>query len=62
VIGNWNFSSLTGKELVEESKPYSVDVIGISSTKGRGSDTAEPYDRWKLFYSNVSQLSSPMLE
>ena len=40
-FGNWNSTSLAGKEyeLVEEAKPYSPDVVGISSAKRRGSNT-----------------------
>ena len=40
-IGNWNVSSLTGKEqeLVCEAQQYRLDVVGISSTKRRGSGT-----------------------
>jgi len=55
VIGNWNITSLTGKEheLVEEAKRYSPDVVGISSTKRRGCNTVELDDVWKLFYSSV---------
>ena len=42
-IGNWNVSSLTGKEqeLVCEAQQYRLDVVGISSTKPRGSGTVE---------------------
>ena len=48
-IGNWNVSSLTGKEqeLVCEAQQYRLDVVGISSTKRRGSGTVELNDGWK---------------
>ena len=38
-FGNWNIFTLTGKEmeLVEEAKQYRLDIVGISSTKRRGS-------------------------
>jgi len=41
VTGNWNITSLTGKEHkpVEEAKQYSLNVVRISSTKHLGSDT-----------------------
>ena len=41
--GNWNVSSLTGKEqeLVCEAQQYRLDVVGSSSTKRRGSGTVE---------------------
>ena len=54
-IGNWNVSSLTGKEqeLVCEAQQYRLDVVGISSTKRRGSGTVELNGGWKIFYSGV---------
>ena len=38
-MGNWNILTLTRKELelVEEAKQYHLDIIGVSSTKRRGS-------------------------
>ena len=53
--GNWNISSLRGKEheLVEKVKLYSPDVVGISWTKLRVSNIAELDDGWNLFYSGV---------
>jgi len=49
-IGNWNFTSLTGKEyaLAEEAKLYFFDVVVISSTKRRGSNTAHLVGGWML--------------
>ena len=43
VIENSSVSSLTGKEqkLVCEAQLYRPDAVGISSTKGRGSDTVD---------------------
>ena len=45
-IGNCNVLSLTGKEqeLVWEAQQYRLDIIGISSTKRRGSGTVELSD------------------
>jgi len=54
VTGNRNTTSLTRKdhEVVAEAKRYSLDIVGISSTEHRGSNTAKLDDRWwKLFYS-----------
>ena len=49
LLGNWNILTLTGKELelVEETKQYHFDVIGVSSTKR----TVDLDGGWKLFYS-----------
>jgi len=53
--GTCNITSLSGKEheLVEEAKRYSLDVVGISSTKRRDSNTVDVDNGWKLFYSGV---------
>ena len=59
-IGNWNVSSLTGKEqkLVCEAQQYRLDVVGISSTKRRGSGTVELNGGWKIFYCGVDAAMS----
>ena len=59
-IGNWNVSSLTGKEqeLVCEAQQYRLDVVGISSTKRRGSGTVELNGGWKVLYSDVDAAMS----
>ena len=59
-VGNWNVRTLTGKEqeLVEEAKRYHLDIVGISSTKRRGSGTVEMGGGWKLFYSGVDPTMS----
>ena len=59
-IGNWNVSSLTGKEqeLVCEAQQYRLDVVEISSTKRRGSGTVELNGGWKIFYSGVNAAMS----
>ena len=43
LLGNWNILTLTRKELemVEEAKRYHLDIIGVSSTKRRGSGTVD---------------------
>ena len=62
-IGNWNVSSLTGKEqeLVCKAQQYRLDVVGISSTKRRGSGTVELNGGWKIFYSGVDAAMSQVL-
>ena len=59
-IGNWNVSSLTGKEqeLVCEAQLYRLDIVGISLTKRRGSGTVELNGGWKIFYSGVDAATS----
>ena len=55
LFGNWNIITLTGKELelVEKAKLYHLDIIGVSSTKRRGSGTVDLDGGWKLFYSGA---------
>ena len=54
-LGNWNVTSLNGKEqeLVREAEQYHLDIVRVSSTKCRGSDIAELNKGWKLFISDV---------
>ena len=54
-LGNWNLTSLKRKEqeLVWEAEQYHFDIVGVSSTKCRGSDTVELNEGWKVFYSGV---------
>jgi len=70
---NWNIFTLTGKELelVEEAKRHHLDIVGISSTKRRGSGIVYLDGGWKLFYfgadpsesaqAGVGILTSPLL-
>ena len=60
LLGNWNILTLTGKELevVEEAKRYHLDIIGVSSTKRRGSGTVDLDGGWKLFYSGADPSMS----
>ena len=46
-------------ELVEKAKRYRLDIVGISSTKRRGSDTVDLDGGWKLFYSGADPKMSP---
>ena len=54
-MDNWNVTLLNGKEqeLVWEAEQYHLNIVGISSTKCRGSDTVELNEGWKLFYSKM---------
>ena len=56
----WNILTLTGKELelIEEEKWYLLDIIGVSSTKRRGSGTVDWDGGWKLFYSGANPSMS----
>ena len=59
-MGNWNVTSLNGKEqeLVWQAEQYHFDIVAVSSTKCRGSDTVELKEDWKLFYSGVDVTTS----
>ena len=59
-IGNWNVSPLTGKEqeFVREAQQYRLDIVGILSTKRRGSGAVELKGGWKIFYSGVETAMS----
>ena len=52
LLGNWNVLTLTGKEmeLVEEAKKCHLDIVGVSSTKRRGSGIVDLNVGWKLFF------------
>ena len=60
LLSNWNILTLTGKELesVEEAKQYHLDIIGVSSTKRRGSGTVDLDGGWKPFYSGAGPSMS----
>ena len=60
LFGNWNVFTLTGKEmeLVDEAKRYHLDIVGISSTKRRGSGIVDLDGGWKLFYSGADPSMS----
>ena len=59
-MGNWNITSLNGKEqeLVWEAEQYHLDIVGVSTTNCRSSDTVELNEEWKLFYSGVDVTMS----
>ena len=72
LLGNRKILTLTGKELelVEEAKRYHLDIIGVSSTKRRGSGTVDLDGGWKLYsgadpsmstQAGVGILTSPCL-
>ena len=60
LLGKWNILTLSGKELelVGEAKRYHLDIIGVSSTKRRGSGTVDLDGGWKLFYSGADSSMS----
>ena len=51
-MGNWNILTLAGKELelVDKAKRYHLDIVGVSSTKRRGSRIVDLDGGWKHFY------------
>ena len=59
-MGDCNVTSLNGKaqELVWEAEQHHLDIVGVSFTKCRGSDTVELNEGWKLFYSGVDVTMS----
>ena len=60
LFGNWNVLTLKGKalELVKEAKKYHLNIVGVSSTKSRGSGIVDLDSGWKLFYSGVDPSMS----
>ena len=52
LLGNGHVLTLTRKELklIEEAKKYRLDIVGVSSTKRRGSGIVDLVGEWKLFY------------
>ena len=59
-MGNWNILTFTGKELelVEKATRYHLDIVGVSSTKRRGSGTVNLDGGWKLFFSGADPSMS----
>ena len=57
-MGNWNITSLNGKEqeLIWDEEQYHLH--GVSCTKCHGSDNIELNEAWKLFYSGVNVTMS----
>ena len=54
-MGNWNVTSLNGKEqeLVWEAEQYYLDIVEVSSTKCYSFDTIELNESCKFFYSSA---------
>ena len=59
-MGNWNVTSLNEKKagLVWEAEQYHFDIVGVFSTKCRGSDRVELNEGWKLFYTGTDVTMS----
>ena len=59
-MSNWNVTLLNGKkqELVWEAEQYHLDIVEVSSTKCRGSDTVELNECLKHFYLGVDVAMS----
>ena len=59
LFGNCSVLTLTGKvlELVEEVNKY-LDIVGVFSTKRRGSRIVNLNDGWKSFYSDADPSMS----
>jgi len=53
LFDNWNALTFTGQELMEETKRYHLDIVGVSSTKRRSSGPVNLDGRKKLFYSGA---------
>ena len=60
LLGNRNGFTLIGKELEfeEEAKKYRLDIVGVTSTKRRGSGIVDLDGRWKFFYSGADPSMS----
>ncbi|TWW69396.1 hypothetical protein D4764_18G0002020 [Takifugu flavidus] len=54
--GTWNVTSLVGKEpeLVREVEKFRLDIVGLTSTHGKGSGTSLPQRGWTLYHSGVA--------
>ena len=44
-------------ELIEEAKKYHFNIVGVSSTKKRGSGIVDLDGGWKLFYSDADPIT-----
>ncbi|TWW80939.1 hypothetical protein D4764_01G0007540 [Takifugu flavidus] len=54
--GTWNVTSLVGKEpeLVREVEKFRLDIVGLTSTHGKGSGTSLLERGWTLYHSGVA--------
>ncbi|TWW74022.1 hypothetical protein D4764_14G0000230 [Takifugu flavidus] len=61
-LGTWNVTSLVGKEpeLVREVEKFRLDIVGLTSTHGKGSGTSLLERGWTLYHSGVADV--PVLE
>ncbi|TWW59135.1 hypothetical protein D4764_06G0006650 [Takifugu flavidus] len=55
-LGTWNVTSLVGKEpeLVREVEKFRLDIVGLTSTHGKGSGTSLLERGWNLYHSGVA--------
>ncbi|TWW67270.1 hypothetical protein D4764_02G0003110 [Takifugu flavidus] len=55
-LGTWNVTSLVGKEpeLVREVEKFRLDIVGLTSTHGKGSGTSHLERGWTLYHSGVA--------
>ncbi|TWW67235.1 hypothetical protein D4764_02G0002760 [Takifugu flavidus] len=55
-LGTWNVTSLVGKEpeLVREVEKFRLDIVGLTSTHGKGSGTSLLERGWTLYHSGVA--------
>ncbi|TWW74429.1 hypothetical protein D4764_14G0004320 [Takifugu flavidus] len=55
-LGTWNVTSLVGKEpeLVREVEKFRLDIVGLTSTHGKGSGTSLLKRGWTLYHSGVA--------
>ncbi len=55
-LGTWNVTSLVGKEpeIVREVERFRLEIVGITSTHGRGSGTTLLERGWTLHHSGVA--------
>jgi len=63
LFSKWNILTLTRKELelAEEAKQNYLDMVGVSSTRRRGSEIMNLDGEWKLFYSGTDPNASHKL-
>ncbi|TWW70652.1 hypothetical protein D4764_17G0001350 [Takifugu flavidus] len=55
-LGTWNVTSLVGKEpeLVREVEKFRLDIVGLTSTHGKGSGTSLLERGWTLYHYGVA--------
>ncbi|TWW77322.1 hypothetical protein D4764_12G0007120 [Takifugu flavidus] len=57
-LGTWNVTSLVGKEpeLVREVEKFRLDIVGLTSTHGKGSGTSLLERGWTLYHSGIADV------